>query len=130
MKMYEFLSEIVEQLELCEYKTSDGLHDLKDSSAFHALKGMAILEKAAANDTKLASFEPNKFIVINRKHLVDIPNNLMNNFLINRFDNVLDEVEEYLPDNKYIACNRDEPYAQQVLEIILRGEASKEARNR
>jgi hypothetical protein len=32
---------IVEQLELCNYQTKDGLHDLKDNSAFHALKELA-----------------------------------------------------------------------------------------
>ncbi|SCY94450.1 hypothetical protein [Flavobacterium caeni] len=35
---YENLSDIVAQLEKCEYKTVDGLHDLKDNSAFIALK--------------------------------------------------------------------------------------------
>ena len=39
--MYNTLSEIVEQLEYCNYQTKDGLHDLKDNLAFTNLKKMA-----------------------------------------------------------------------------------------
>jgi len=36
--MYDTLTEIVEQLEYCEYTTKDKLHDLKDNAALIKLK--------------------------------------------------------------------------------------------
>ncbi len=118
MKMYEFLEDIVKQLEFCGYKTPDGLHDLKDSSTFHALKGMAVLEKAAVESSKLAKYEE-KFLIINLKHIAG-----KGYEKIQKLHNALEAFE--LPKNKYYACNADEPYAPQVLDIILKGEAAKE----
>jgi len=56
-----------------------------------------------------------KFIVINLDHLENVPETKKFHFLRALFD-----IEEYLPDNKYYVCNQDEPYAQEVLDIILR----------
>ena len=39
--MYDTLTEIVEQLEYCEYTTKDKLHDLKDNAALIKLKELA-----------------------------------------------------------------------------------------
>lgn len=122
MEMYEFLEDIVKQLESCGYKTPDGLHDLKDSSAFHALKGMAILEKAAANNTKPAKYKDSMFLVFNKKHFINIPGG---DFQI--FQDSVEAILPHLPKNNYYVCNQDEPYAPRVLEIILKGEAAKEA---
>jgi hypothetical protein len=40
-KSYDTLTEIVEQLELCNYQTPDGYHELKMNAAFSALKNIA-----------------------------------------------------------------------------------------
>ena len=34
-----------------------------------------------------------------------------------------------LTDKKYVVCNQDEPYADEVLKIILNGETKKEKNN-
>lgn len=42
---------------------------------------------------------------------------------------VCEELSEKFPrikDNKYVCCNQDEPYAEEVWEIILRGEREKQ----
>ena len=41
MKEHITLTEIVEQLEFCNYRTVDGLHDLKNNAAFISLKKLA-----------------------------------------------------------------------------------------
>ena len=56
-----------------------------------------------------------KFIVINRKYL----KSQQDRFRI-AFYNALYDLT--LPDNKYYVCNQDEPYAQEVINIILKGE--------
>ena len=38
---YDTLQKIVDQLEFCNYQTKDGLHSLKDNSAFIVLKKRA-----------------------------------------------------------------------------------------
>lgn len=43
-KYYKTLSEIVAQLKLCNYQTSDGLHHLEMNAAFIALENMSIEE--------------------------------------------------------------------------------------
>ena len=53
-----------------------------------------------------------KFFVINKKHLNAFQIDDLE-FLLSRFD---------LPDNKYYVCNQDEPYAQNVIDLILQGE--------
>ncbi len=40
MKNYETLKEIIEQLELPNYQTKDGLHKLSDNAAFKQLKSL------------------------------------------------------------------------------------------
>lgn len=73
----------------------------------------------------------NKFIVINWKHLDNTQiNNLSEEQLeriiaIDKFREALNNLSKYLPDNKYYACNQDEPYAEKVLQIILEGEHQK-----
>jgi hypothetical protein len=42
---YKTLSQIVEQLEKCDYTTKDQLHDLKNNAAFVVLKQMAREDK-------------------------------------------------------------------------------------
>ena len=58
-----------------------------------------------------------KFIVMNRKYLKDIPGAYFSFFLA--------MIEAYVPNNKYYVCNQDEPYANEVLRIILEGEEAK-----
>ena len=53
-----------------------------------------------------------KFFVINKKHLNVFQIDDLE-FLLSRFN---------LPDNKYYVCNQDEPYAQNVIDLILQGE--------
>jgi hypothetical protein len=60
------------------------------------------------------------FIVINRKHLKNIPEPVLHD--VNEPMQVL---LEHLPPNKYYVCNTDEPYAKDVLNIILEGEGAK-----
>ncbi|MGA2433964.1 MAG: hypothetical protein ABSG25_01625 [Bryobacteraceae bacterium] len=66
-----------------------------------------------------------KLIVINRKHLDNkrIPKMIIDNFYAALLDLscCLDN-----PGNKYYVCNQDEPYAQKVIDIILKGENKKE----
>lgn len=63
----------------------------------------------------MAKYEE-KFIVINvKKHL--------NVEQIKKLSGLLDEFD--LPDNNYYVCNQDEPYAQKVIDIILKGEDEK-----
>jgi hypothetical protein len=63
----------------------------------------------------------NKFIVINKKFLHQMPQ--VDRI---RFQSALISIEKYLPDNKYYVCNQDEPYAQEVINIILKGEDAKD----
>jgi hypothetical protein len=58
-----------------------------------------------------------KFIVINRKHLKEVPSKLEK-----QFTEILRKIRDYIPKNKYIVCNQDEPYAKDVLSLILAGE--------
>jgi len=68
----------------------------------------------------MAKFE-NKFIVINKKHLGLLPVGLES-----RFAKILSEIGQFIPDNKYMVCNMDEPYAEKIKQIILDGEDEKE----
>jgi hypothetical protein len=58
-----------------------------------------------------------KFIVINKKHLRDIPDIIRTGFLRS-----LEEIKSYIPENKYYVCNQDEPYADKIIDIILQGD--------
>jgi transcription initiation factor IIE alpha subunit len=71
------------------------------------------------NKMSKAKYEE-KFIVINVKHLEKIPYTTKE-FLLD----CLDTAKEYLPSNKYYVCNQDEPYANRVIDIILKGESNK-----
>ena len=64
----------------------------------------------------MTKFEDDKFIVINTKYLTysKIPRNVLGTWFF-----LLDQMNRYVPDNKYYVCNQDEPYAQDVLDIIL-----------
>ena len=66
----------------------------------------------------MAEFE-DKFFVINRKHLKRIPPFVRP---------IIREAMRHIPDNKYYVCNQDEPYAQDVIQTILKGEECKEAK--
>jgi len=59
-----------------------------------------------------------KFIVLNLKHL-----NNQDNSIKRELSNILSKLK--MPDNKYYVCNQDEPYAQEVINIILKGEKEK-----
>jgi len=63
-----------------------------------------------------------KFLVINWKHLKAMPYTLFE-----RMADLLEAMQPHLPDNKYYVCNQDEPYAQDVLDVISRGEDEKGA---
>ena len=62
-----------------------------------------------------------KFFVINKKHLINVPKEFRENFTT-----ALSEIRPYLPDNKYYVCNQDEPYAEDVLKLILFDEMQKQ----
>jgi hypothetical protein len=81
-----------------------------------------------------AEFE-NKFITINVKHLIDLGvhddqrgEDAVNTF-VSAADDLLEIYEELLnrrlQDNQYYVCNKDEPYAEDVLKVILEGEDEK-----
>lgn len=65
-----------------------------------------------------------KFIVINKKYLKKVPPSVRNNFLW-----ALEDFLTYLPENKYIVCNQDEPYANEILKMILDSETKKESKS-
>lgn len=64
----------------------------------------------------MANYEE-KFIVINKKHLELLPGNEL--VLLHE---ALRASVPYLPENKYLVCNQDEPYAGEILKTILSGE--------
>ena len=60
-----------------------------------------------------------KFIVINKQHLIellDVPEFVV---IVSNFKKAMDVLSTILPQNKYYVVNRDEPYAQQVVDLIL-----------
>jgi hypothetical protein len=61
-----------------------------------------------------------RFIVINHKHLNKVPDNKRLEFL-----RALSNVQEYLPNNKYIVINKDEEYSEKVIELLKTSEESK-----
>ena len=75
-----------------------------------------------------------KFIVINKKHLEELTEKGKSSdlFVVN---NLLDAVDEFRAtyevlchknlDQEYVVCNEDEPYAKDVLAVILSGEDAK-----
>jgi len=68
-----------------------------------------------------AKFEPNKFFVVNRKYL----NNNIPAWKCGLVAWALQCIADHVPENHYYVCNKDEPYASKVLDIILEGEALK-----
>ena len=66
-----------------------------------------------------------KFIVINKKHLEIAKDEIPDK--IGEFIELLGFISNWLPGHKYYVCNQDEPYAQQVISIILAGENAKKA---
>lgn len=64
-----------------------------------------------------------KFIVINKKHLVE-----QKAHHVDLLREVIRKMN--LPDNKYYVCNQDEPYAKDVIKTILEGEKNKLANQR
>jgi hypothetical protein len=64
-----------------------------------------------------------KFIVFNKKHLEKMPKEILD-----KFDAIMIEMilSKCLPPNKYYVCNQDEPYAEEVINIILQGEKTKQ----
>ena len=68
----------------------------------------------------MAKYEE-KFIVFNRKHIAKLPLELRI-----QFDNICMKIREQIPSHSYYVCNRDEPYAKDVFDIILAGETLKE----
>jgi len=71
----------------------------------------------------MAKFEE-KFIVINTKHLKNIPEDLSD-----ELEEILGNLNCYLPENRYYVVNQDEPYSDVILKIILEGENKKELEN-
>ena len=69
----------------------------------------------------MVEFESNKFLVVNRKYLNDIPT-----WKCGLVAWALQCIEDHVPENKYYVCNQDEPYADKVITTILEGEALKD----
>lgn len=66
----------------------------------------------------MAKYQEGKFIVINKKNLKKL--NEAQHFYLTL---LLGKLED---GNKYYVVNQDEPYAEEVLNIILKGEEGKE----
>ena len=68
-----------------------------------------------------------KFLVINGKDLKGLTP-----LKQAKLGEIMNDIEAYrskrgtTPEAKYYVCNQDEPYAQQVIDIILQGETTKE----
>jgi len=72
----------------------------------------------------MKQFDENKFIVISRKRLEEL-----NYFSLKAVDDFLDALEQFKfdyesftgkkLDQNYIVCNQDEPYAEEIKNIIL-----------
>lgn len=69
----------------------------------------------------MIEFQPNKFFVVNRKHLDKIPG-----YKCALVSFALRCIADYVPENRYYVCNQDEPYADKVIATILAGELAKE----
>ena len=67
-----------------------------------------------------AKFESNKFLVVNRKYLNSFPG-----WKCGLVAWALQCIEDKVPENHYYVCNQDEPYADKVLDVILKGETLK-----
>ncbi len=72
----------------------------------------------------MAQYEE-KFIVINKKHLAELMESEHLIRLVRNLVDALDKIEFALPKNEYYVCNKDEPYAQKVIDIIIEGENAK-----
>ncbi len=73
----------------------------------------------------MKEFQPDKFIVINTKRFEELRGN-SNGLTIKIFKEALRDFNESYRhhmrkpmDQKYYVCNQDEPYAEQVLDLIL-----------
>lgn len=66
---------------------------------------------------KEPKFEDDKFIVINKKNLTKLSDSTKRDFEI-----ICDVLHS---NNRYIVCNQDEPYAEEVKNIILGHEKEK-----
>lgn len=65
-----------------------------------------------------------KFLVLNLKHLEELTDETRT-----VFEDACERVRDELKlDNKYYVCNQDEPYAGDVINIILSGEDKKAAK--
>lgn len=74
----------------------------------------------------------NTHLVINRKWLEEFAFNDEDSSsrdsrrrALNTVENIIDLASEGKPNHRYLVVNRDEPYADEVLAVILRGEAKK-----
>ncbi len=65
-----------------------------------------------------------KFLVINFKHLFVLLRTHPE--LMQQFLSAYKELAKHIPKNKYYVCNQDEPYAEEVLRVILNGEEKKQ----
>jgi hypothetical protein len=70
----------------------------------------------------------NKFIVINEKRFQELSdknlNSVVQDFLnsLERFKSIYEFYIGKKLDQKYIVCNQDEPYSEQIAKIILENE--------
>lgn len=64
----------------------------------------------------------NKFFVVHRKYIEDLPPEIRE-----MFEDAVDYmVSTYrIHEKKYVCCNQDEPYAEEVWQRILKGEREK-----
>lgn len=82
----------------------------------------------------MVKIKEDEFIVINKKHLRHLAETKAGQVFIINLINALNsfcgaykmKADKDLTLNKYYVCNKDEPYAQKVLEVILEGEMKKE----
>ena len=78
-----------------------------------------------------------KFLVINRKKLDEYFSQFIKEkFITPEEQAVIDKIpffqvlKEVRTKNKYIVCNQDEPYAEKVWKLILRGEQKKQEKRK
>jgi len=69
----------------------------------------------------MAEFDPNRFIVLNRKFLKNLDSREHQTLMT-----LLRKANS--GDQRYLVCNQDEPYAYKVKQMIIDGETAKEKR--
>lgn len=103
------------------------------TKAYGMQKGWVILGVKNVEHHGKADTKQGAHLVIKRSWIEDYANKTkdaqdkhVRGWLVDAFENFLSSVCDGKPTHSYIIVNRDEPYAQEVLDTILRGEVEKQ----